>query len=146
MQCSLSAWPFILGLCPFPSRTEIPYRFLETFNYVMHHREWNIQIPSHLSLRNTVSTLFNYFLMHLLAKWQCMVHLCTWRTRLFLDAAFVSNHDYKHLLTSAVSIHSLIQISRLWSVQNCPLPNFFGICCRPQWNIYQEDKLDQTKY
>lgn len=76
-------------------------RFLEFFNYLMHHRRWNTQVCSNLSLRKIIFKNFNSFLLHLLAKWWHWTHLCSWTTA-FLDAAFIPNHGYDHLLTSSV--------------------------------------------
>ena len=60
---------------------------------------------------------FNHFLTHLLANWRSSAHLCSWRARPFLDAAFVPNHDYNHLLTSPISNHFIFESFYL---VNCP--------------------------
>src|SRR4029434_3596523 len=91
----------------------------------MHCGGWNIQIPYYLSLRNIVFKHLNYLLTHLLANCRSSAHLCSYRTRPFLDAAFVPNHDNNDLLTSLVSNHIIIKLFYLITTPKLPSSQLF---------------------
>ncbi len=125
-------------------------RFLESFNYVMHCWRWNIQISSYLSLRNIVFKHFNNFLTYLLQTGDPRPIFApkgldlSWMLLLY------------QIIITITCWHQLFQITSLFNqftsllALNCSCPNFFGMCCRSEWQermyIYKWHEVDQTKH
>ncbi len=133
MQCRLRdrrSRLFSLGLRPCPLRTEIPSRFLESFNYVMHCWRWNIQISSYLSLRNIV---FNISIIFSRICWQTGDPRPIFAPK-GLDLSWMLL--LYQIIITITCWHHLFQITSLFNqftsllALNCSCPNFF-------WNVLQ---------
>ncbi len=126
-------------------------RSLESFNYVMHCWRWNTKsLPIFLSLRNIVFKHFNNFLTYLLQTGDPRPIFApkgldlSWMLLLY------------QIIITITCWHQLFQITSLFNqftsllALNCSCPNFFGMCCRSEWQermyIYKWHEVDQTKH
>ncbi len=125
-------------------------RFIESFNYVMHCWRWNIQISSYLSLRNIV---FNISIIFSRICWQTGDPRPIFAPK-GLDLSWMLL--LYQIIITVTCWHQLFQITSLFNqftsllALNCSCPNFFGMCCRSEWQermyIYKWHEVDQTKH
>lgn len=112
---------FDLDLHPCPLCTHIPPGSLNLLHILCTVDGEIIKSPIKL-------TYFSNSLSSLLANSQSSLH-CSWKTKPFLNAAFVPDHDYSHLLTSPVSNHIIIiNLFTTLLALNCP-----HLCRRLEW-------------